>query len=81
VLLIGDSECGKSSLLLRYVDNMFSDESKLTIGVDHRNIVLTINDKTIKLIIWDTAGKRHQLNLNRVARSGKISNTYTELVP
>src|SRR3989338_9033256 len=53
IVLIGNAGVGKSSLLLRYVDNMFFDSYISTIGVDFK--VKTI-DKT-KLQIWDTDGQ------------------------
>jgi hypothetical protein len=36
ILLIGDSGCGKSCLLLRFADDTFSDNYISTIGVDFK---------------------------------------------
>eukprot|EP01015_Nassula_variabilis_P010990 TRINITY_DN1894_c0_g1_i11.p2 TRINITY_DN1894_c0_g1~~TRINITY_DN1894_c0_g1_i11.p2 ORF type:complete len:206 (-),score=4.05 TRINITY_DN1894_c0_g1_i11:32-649(-) len=55
--LIGDASVGKSSLLLRYTDNTFSDSYMSTIGVDFKVKSLRVQDKLIKLQIWDTAGQ------------------------
>eukprot|EP01087_Luapelamoeba_hula_P014121 TRINITY_DN4088_c0_g1_i5.p1 TRINITY_DN4088_c0_g1~~TRINITY_DN4088_c0_g1_i5.p1 ORF type:complete len:259 (+),score=49.23 TRINITY_DN4088_c0_g1_i5:10-786(+) len=57
LLLVGDCCVGKSSLLLRFADNCFSDAYLATIGVDFkiRNITLTDTVK-VKMQIWDTAG-------------------------
>jgi len=57
VLLIGDSGVGKSSLLLRYSENNFSDAYISTIGVDFKIKTLHLDDKAVKLQIWDTAGQ------------------------
>jgi GTPase SAR1 family protein len=56
--IVGDTGCGKSSLLLRYVDGVFTDSWISTIGVDFKikNTVLN-GGKTAKLQIWDTAGQ------------------------
>ncbi|KAH8918343.1 ras-domain-containing protein [Atractiella rhizophila] len=59
LLLIGASSVGKSSLLLRFTDDMFlsSDETSATIGVDYKHKMITRNGKRYKLSIWDTAGQ------------------------
>jgi len=43
LLLIGDSGVGKSSLLLRFSDNTFSDSFITTIGVDFKIKTMDIN--------------------------------------
>ncbi len=57
VLMIGDSGTGKSSLLLRYVDDtwMAPDEIQATIGVDFKVKILDVDGKRYKLTVWDTA--------------------------
>ncbi len=57
VLLLGNSDVGKSSLLLRYVDQVWNDAFVPTIGVDFKVKTLNINDKKVKMQIWDTAGQ------------------------
>lgn len=61
VVLAGDKNVGKSSLLLRFCDNIFSEELKGTIGVDFKkkNIELKYDSKLIPitLSIWDFAGE------------------------
>jgi Ras-related protein Rab-1A len=61
IVLVGDSGVGKSTLLLRYCDNIYNDTYISTIGVDFR--IKTIEyikeeiKKIVKLQIWDTAGQ------------------------
>jgi len=57
LVLIGDSNCGKSSLLLRFADDAFSDNYITTIGVDFRFKTIPVDKRTVKLQIWDTAGQ------------------------
>ncbi|KAJ3078246.1 Ras- protein Rab-18-B, partial [Quaeritorhiza haematococci] len=59
LLLIGDSGTGKSSLLLRFTDDMWlqPDEVSATIGVDFKVKIVEVDGQKYKLTIWDTAGQ------------------------
>lgn len=56
IILIGDSNTGKTSLINRYVTNLFSDKYICTIGVDFMMKSIIYDNQVIKLQIWDTAG-------------------------
>jgi small GTP-binding protein len=51
------SGVGKSSLLIRFSDNVFSGSYITTIGVDFKIRTVVINGERVKLQIWDTAGQ------------------------
>ena len=57
ILIIGDSQVGKTSLLLEYVDKMFPEEHISTIGVEYKEKFIKKDEYDIKLQIWDTAGQ------------------------
>jgi len=57
VVLIGESGGGKTSILLRYSDNMFYQSFSNTIGVDFKIKTIEVDGKKVKLQIWDTAGQ------------------------
>jgi len=57
ILIIGESGVGKSSLMLRFVDDRFDPETAATIGVDFRVTRMNIDGNEVKLAIWDTAGQ------------------------
>ena len=63
VLLLGNSNVGKSSLFLRFVDNIWNDTFVPTIGVDFKIKTLEIDKKKIKMQIWDTAGQERFKNI------------------
>lgn len=54
--MIGDSGTGKSSLIMRFVDDAYNDFIA-TIGVDFKMKTIGIEGKTAKLQIWDCAGE------------------------
>jgi Ras-related protein Rab-1A len=57
IVFVGDSGVGKSSLVLKYTDNVYNESFISTIGVDFKIHTININNKQIKLQIWDTAGQ------------------------
>ena len=63
VLLIGNSDVGKSSLILRYVDQIWNDVFVPTIGVDFKVKSLEVDKKLVKMQIWDTAGQERFRNV------------------
>jgi len=56
LLFLGESSVGKTSLLLRYIDDLF-ENSIPTVGIDVKYKYLTYDNKKIRLDIWDTAGQ------------------------
>ena len=57
LLIIGDSNVGKTSMLLNYTDNYFPESHLATIGVEYKVKELKTNKFNIALQIWDTAGQ------------------------
>ena len=58
ILLLGDSEVGKSCFLMRYSDNVFVENYITTIGLDYKlKYVQLESGETIKVQLWDTAGQ------------------------
>eukprot|EP00048_Salpingoeca_helianthica_P012456 m.181921 g.181921 ORF g.181921 m.181921 type:complete len:303 (+) comp15378_c12_seq7:613-1521(+) len=56
VLLVGDGQTGKTSLLTRYCDDTFRPQYVSTIGVDFKIHHVDFDGKALKMQIWDTAG-------------------------
>lgn len=57
VIIVGDSGIGKTNLLTYFCEGLFKESYVATIGVDFKIKMLQVDDKKIKLQIWDTAGQ------------------------
>ncbi|KAB5548836.1 hypothetical protein PHYPO_G00060220 [Pangasianodon hypophthalmus] len=67
VLVIGDLGVGKTSIIKRYVHQIFSQHYRATIGVDFALKVLNWDNHTvIRLQLWDIAGQERYGNMTRV---------------
>lgn len=64
IVIVGDSSVGKSCLLLRFADDMWTNNYIATIGVDFRFRTIDVDNKTVKLQIWDTAGHERFHSIN-----------------
>lgn len=56
-MLLGDASVGKTSFTKRYCYNIFNPSERLTIGVDFHVKLVELNEKKIKLQIWDIGGE------------------------
>ena len=57
LLIVGDSNVGKTSLLLQYTENYFPLQHAATIGIESKIKKFKYKDYFISLQIWDTAGQ------------------------
>lgn len=57
VVLIGDSGVGKSSILLKYVEDRFEPSFPYTIGIDFKIKNIIVGEKRVRVAVWDTAGQ------------------------
>ena len=58
IITLGDSRVGKTSLIIKYIENKFSTTFVTTMGFDIKNKQITLKDGTeAKLMIFDTAGQ------------------------
>ncbi|KAJ8868034.1 hypothetical protein PR048_031843 [Dryococelus australis] len=57
VVLLGEGCVGKTSLVLRYVEDKFNDKHITTLQASFLNKKINIAGKRVNLSIWDTAGQ------------------------
>jgi len=70
IVLIGDSGVGKSSLLFRFVSDMFTEDEhelrdKTTVGTDYVPRKITVSGKEIEIRIWDTGGQERYATMTQ----------------
>ena len=67
ILMVGEVSTGKTSLIKRYVHNIFNMHYKMTVGVDFALKVIKWDDNTmIRLQLWDIAGQERFSNMSRI---------------
>jgi small GTP-binding protein len=57
ITLFGPGSVGKTSLLLRYIKDYFSDDLKKTIGSNFLIKDVELDGKNVRLLLWDIGGQ------------------------
>ena len=63
IMLIGQVNVGKTSLIRRYTKNTFGGTFLTTVGIDFQEKVVNIDKKSIQIQIWNTAGEERFRNI------------------
>ena len=66
LILVGETNVGKTSLLRQYIDHLFSEEKVTTIGYDTMHKELELPEGKISLQIWDTCGQEQFRTVNQL---------------
>ena len=57
IIMLGSFAVGKTSLVQRFVNSIFSEKYQTTIGVKIDQKTVKINDKEVNLLLWDIHGE------------------------
>ena len=57
LILIGDSDVGKTSIVTRFAEDRFTETSISTVGVEFSTRAIQIDNKIYFIQMWDTAGQ------------------------
>ena len=61
--MVGSYGVGKTSLVKRFVHSIFSEKYQITIGVKIDKKTVIMDDKEIKLLLWDIAGEEEAFSI------------------
>ena len=64
VVLLGDADVGKTSLVTRFVSGQFDEQIKSTSAATYLWKMMEVDGKQIKLRLWDTAGQEQYAEMN-----------------
>ena len=65
ILLLGNSDTGKTSLLMKYAKNQYKENYVSTVGLDSVVKDLKINEENVRLYIMDTSGQERFKSLSQ----------------
>jgi small GTP-binding protein len=54
IIVVGDLAVGKTSLVMRYIKDIFSKDYKVTVGFEFFSKVIKHNNEEVTVQIWDT---------------------------
>lgn len=66
IILLGETGCGKSSLVDRYADDKFVHTHITTIGIDYVTKIKDVAGKKYKVQIWDTSGQERFRSITKM---------------
>ena len=69
IALLGNPDVGKTSLLMRFSNDIYKEFYRVTTGVDIKIKAVRLADEIIKLQVWDTAG---------MEKFGRLPQRYSE---
>jgi GTP-binding protein of the ras superfamily involved in termination of M-phase len=61
--MVGDSQVGKTTMMVKYVENRLDDEYIQTLGVNFMEKSITLRNTEITFSIWDLGGHREFLSM------------------
>jgi small GTP-binding protein len=70
ITLFGTASVGKTSLILRFINETFVEDIKKTIGTNFLIKDLEIDGKNVRLLIWDIGGQAQFSNMRSVYFKG-----------
>ncbi|KAI3660949.1 hypothetical protein MP638_004725 [Amoeboaphelidium occidentale] len=61
--MLGDSQIGKTSLMVKYVENKFDEDYIQTLGVNFMEKTINLRNNEITYTLWDLGGQKEFVNM------------------
>lgn len=61
--MVGEAQIGKTSLMVKYVENRFDEDYIQTLGVNFMEKIVMLKNTEITFSIWDLGGQREFTNM------------------
>ncbi|KAH3745357.1 small GTPase [Pelomyxa schiedti] len=71
--MVGDSQIGKSSLMVKYVNGTFNEDFIQTLGVDFMEKTVTLRNNDITFSIWDLGGQKEFVSMLPLACNDAVA--------
>lgn len=78
VVLLGEGCVGKTSLMLRFINDQFNDKHLSTVQAAFMKKKVRIGNNSVELAIWDTAGQERYHALSPIYYRGKLVGMKTQ---
>eukprot|EP01107_Rhizomastix_libera_P003009 TRINITY_DN1528_c0_g1_i1.p1 TRINITY_DN1528_c0_g1~~TRINITY_DN1528_c0_g1_i1.p1 ORF type:complete len:200 (-),score=52.74 TRINITY_DN1528_c0_g1_i1:155-754(-) len=73
IAMVGDSQIGKTSLMVKYVEGSFDEDYIQTLGVNFMEKTITLRNNEITFSIWDLGGQREFVNMLPLACNDAVA--------
>ncbi|XP_047950822.1 ras-related protein RABH1b-like [Salvia hispanica] len=74
LVFLGEQCIGKTSIISRFVHGIFDDTYRVTIGIDLLSKIINVEDQTVSLKLWDTAGyERFSISMPGCIRDSSVA--------
>ena len=65
LLIVGDTNVGKTNFIYRFIENKFSQNYMATTGIDLKCTTIELKGKKIRVQLWDTAGQEKYRSITK----------------
>lgn len=73
IAMVGDSQIGKTTLMVKYVEGSFDEDYIQTLGVNFMERTITLRGNEITFSIWDLGGQKEFVNMLPLACNEAIA--------